>query len=287
MKKLMKVIKWTMITVFSLIIISILSLRLSRFSDRMIYQTNGSKYAQFSSELNHTEYYFEVDQDVKLHGVLFQPDSVPVLATIFHYSGKGMHLMSSIQKSYRPLLQKGFQVFCYERRGFGKSSGEATNSRTLQKDALLVFDKIAEIDQVKGKPILIWGQSLGGAFATMTSNHRQHKIKGLVLEGAFSSFPDIGKVYARALNLENFKWLVPLIMNNDFAAEREIRELIIPITIIHSKMDKQVPYKLGRKLYRSSKNENIKFWDIDSKHIVGIFDYEKDYVNEFLTMLDQ
>ena len=285
MKKLLKIIKWLIITVFSILVLSILYLRFSRFSDQMIYQMNGTEYAEFKSELNYGVFYFDVEPDVKLHGILFRPDSIKPIGTIFHYSGKGMHLMSSMQESYKPLLKQGFQVFCFERRNFGKSNGEATNSLTLQKDALFVFDQVVQLNSVANKPIIIWGQSLGGAFATMTAKERQEQINGLVLEGTFSSFPDIGKVYAQALNLENFKWIVPLIMNNDFPAEEEIEGLTIPTLIIHSPSDKQVPYELGQKLFEAANKNNTVFWEIDSKHIMGIYDYEDKYVDQFMGMI--
>jgi hypothetical protein len=284
MRKFLKVIKWLLITVFSLVILSIIYLRSSRFSDKIIYQMNGTDYSEFQSKLNYEEFYFDVDKDVKLHGVLFKPDSIISIGTIFHYSGKGMHLNSSMQESYKPLLNKGFQIFCFERRNFGKSNGQATNTLTLKKDALLIFDKIVAMENVAEKPVIIWGQSLGGTFATMNANQRQEKISGLILEGTFGSFPDIGKVYANALDLENFKWIVPLIMNNDFPAKEEIKKLTIPTLVIHSKTDKQVPYELGREIFEAGNKSNTEFWDIDSKHIMGIYDYEDKYVEEFIKM---
>lgn len=286
MKTILKITKWLLITVFSVLVIAVLYLRFSRFSDGMIYQTNGTEYAEFTSELNHEEFYFDADDDVKLHGVLFRPDSMPVIGTIFHYSGKGMHLMSSMQKSYKPLLEKGFQIFNFERRDFGKSNGEAKSSQTLKEDALSIFDEVVKFDAVAGKPVVIWGQSLGGTFATMNAMEREEDIDGLILEGTFGSFPDIGKVYAQALNLENFKWVVPLVMNNDFPAKRAISELTIPTLILHSKTDVQVPYELGQEIFEAANKGNTKFWDIDSKHIMAIYDYEERYVNEFMKLVE-
>lgn len=287
MKKLLKIIKWFTITVFTIIILSILYLRFSRFSDKMIYQTNGFDYQDFNSELNYKQFFFDVDSKTKIHGVLFKPDSIRTIGTIFHYSGQGMHLNSSMQESYKPLLKSGFQVFCFERRDFGKSNGIANNSLTLKKDALSIFDEVSKMKGIVDKPIIIWGQSLGGAFATMNANERQEKIDGLILEGTFSSFPDIGKVYANALNLENFRWIVPMIMNNDFAAEEQIKNLTIPILILHSKSDEQVPYELGKKVFKAANKNNTKFWDIDSKHIMAIYDYENRYVQEFMKMIEK
>ena len=274
------------IVLVSLVVIgSVVCIRFSRYTDNMIYQTNGLAYDNFETTLNHKQYYFDIDDHTVLHGVLFKPDSQIARATIIHYPGKGMHLMAS-QKYYEILVKKGFQVFSFERRGFGKSTGVANNSLTLKEDALYVFDKILDDVQVKDTPILIWGQSLGGAFATMNAAERNDKIMGVVLEGTFNSFPDIGKVYANALGLENFKWLIPLLMNNDFSAEQEIKKISKPIWIIHSAIDKQVPFGLGKKLYEASDKTKTQFWEIEGKHIRAIFDYEEEYIKRFEEILN-
>lgn len=285
MKKILKTIKWLVITIVSILIITVLWIRFSRFTDTMIYKTNGLTYDSFQTEYAHQEYYFEVDKNVKIHAVLFKSDSLIPIGTIIHYSGKGMHLMSS-QKYYKPILDKGFQVFSFERRNFGKSTGTDDNSVRLKKDALYVFDEILKNKEIKGIPIIIWGQSLGGAFATMNAAERQEKIKGVILEGTFSSFPDIGKVYANALHMENFKAFVPLLMNNDFPTEKKIKKIKKPVLIIHSYNDKQVPYELGEKLYESSNKDNTEFWKVEGKHIKALFDYEKEYIDKFLQMIN-
>jgi esterase/lipase len=286
MKKFIKILKWFFITIIAILVLGVLYLRFSRFSDKMIYQMNGAKYESFQSELNFQEYYFDIENNVKLHGILFKPDTIQPIGTIFNYSGKGMNLMaSSLQGAIKPLLENGFQVFNFERRNFGKSTGEAISTETLRKDALFVFDELLKNESVKDLPIIIWGQSLGGTFGTMNAVERESKIKGLILESTFSSFPDVGKVYARILKVENFKWVVPLVMNNDFPVEKNIAKLKIPVVIIHSKSDKEIPYELGEKVYENSNKSNTEFWEIKSKHMMGIFDYEKEYVEKFKQMI--
>jgi len=285
MRKIKIILKWIVISVFAIIAIGILYIRFTRLTDKIIYQT-GNNYETFESHFNHEEFLIPLDAEIKIHAVLFKPDSIKPIATIFHHLGNGMTLINS-QNYYQPLLLEGFQIFAYERRGFAKSSGVDDNSITLKNDALKVFDTFVELDEVKNTPIIIWGQSLGGAFATMNSAERQDEIKGLILEGTFSSFPDMGKVYAHVLNLGSFKWLVPLLMNNDFPAEKEIRLIDKPVVIIHSISDSQVPFKLGEKLYNASNKENTKFWKIDGKHTSGIFDYKKEYVERFVRMINE
>ncbi len=286
MKRFLKITKWTAISLVTAIILSVLFLRISRFSDKMLYQVHGTGYTHFESELNYEQFFFDVDTDVQLHGVLFKPDTLDPLGTIFHYPGQAMTLMSQAQDFYKRLLNQGFQIFSFERRETEKSTGKATHSLTLKNDALFVFDTVTKMDNVKDKPVIIWGQSLGGAFATVNASERQDKVSGLVLEGTFSSFPDIGKVYAGELNLENFKWIVPLIMNNDFPAEKEIKELTTPTLIIHSESDSFVPYELGRKLYEASNKDHTKFWKITGEHIMGMMDYEEEYIEHFKRMIE-
>lgn len=282
MKKIFKVIKWLSVSLLVIFVLGILFIRSTRMTDKMIYQTVND-YEIFESDFNHDELYITVEKDIQIHAVLFKPPSNPI-GTIFHHLGNGMTLLNA-QNMYEPLINRGFQIFAYERRGFAKSTGNDDNSIVLKNDALKVFDYFLELDEVKNTEVIIWGQSLGGAFATLNAAERQDKVNGLILEGTFNSFPDVGKFYASVLHLEKFEWLVPFLMNNDFPAEIVIRKINKPIYIIHSVSDDQIPFELGQKLYFSSNKSTTEFWKIDGKHIDGIKEYEEKYVNKFISLL--
>lgn len=285
MKRILNFVKWTFLLLIIFCVSIILYVRYARLTDQMMYQTNDLSYDTYSTDFAHEEFFFNIDTKVTLHGVLFKPDSIPVIATIFHLPGGGMHIPNS-ESLYRPLLEKGYQIFNYERRGLGQSTGVANNSKVLLQDALFVFDQIMKESQIKNTPTIIWGQSMGGPYATSVAAMYQDKINGLILEGTFSSFPDIGKEFAGAVHLENFTWVIPLIMNNDFPAEEIIRKLHKPTVIIHSTNDETVPYELGEKLYKVSDKEYTEFWQVDSKHLRAMFDYEPDYISKFDTLIN-
>jgi len=285
MKTFTKILKWTTLTVLSVLIFGILFVRFTRKVDLIIYQSSHfDPYPEFTSNFKVIENFVEVEEGVKLHTVLFQPDSGEVVATIFHCLGKGGNLQN-VQNWYHPLLEKGFQIYSFEYRGFGLSDAESINSQVVKSDVLTVFDAMLEMPSVKNKPVIVWGRSLGSAFATMTASANNDKISGLVLEGAFSSFPDIAKKYAFAIHLENLKWLVPLVMNNDFPADEEIAHVTKPIVIIHSTEDTQWPFYLGKKLFDASNKENTRFWEVKGKHINGIKLYTNQYVKIFEDMV--
>lgn len=279
----MKFIKWFTFLLVALVVSGILFIRLTRQTDQFIYKTSNT-YENFKSDFQYREMFMEMDDEIRIHAVLFKPEGNPI-GSIFHHLGNGMTLPDA-QRQYKPLLGKGFQVFAYERRGFAKSTGTDDDSQVLKRDALQVFDQFLELEEVVNTPVVLWGQSLGGAFATMNAAHRQDKIQGLIVEGTFSAFPDIGKFYAHVLGMEKFKWLMPLIMNNDFPAEKNIQNIEKPVVVIHSTEDDQVPFELGQQLYHAADPTNTEFWEIHGGHIQGLKIYEDEYVEKFSNMIN-
>jgi pimeloyl-ACP methyl ester carboxylesterase len=287
MKKTIKAVKWLGIVVLGLIIIAIVTIRVTRKVDVMIYQAgNFEAYPQFVSKFKVEEKYVIVDKDVKLHTALFKPDTGQPIATIFHCLGKGENLINA-QNSYQAFLAQGFQIFSFEYRDVGLSTGQSNNSQTLKEDVLFLFDEMLKDEGVKNKPIIVWGRSMGTAFATMLSSERQNKINGLVLEGGFNSFVSIAKHYAEFVHLEHFKWLIPFVMHNDFPAEQRINLIHKPVVIIHSNQDQAVPFALGKKLYEASNKQTSRFWEIKGEHIQGIKLYEDKYLQVFKGMINQ
>ena len=285
MKKLLKYFKWATAIILLVLVTIIIYIRETRKVDVMIYQASNFKpYAKFESKFEVDEKFITVEKGVKLHTSLFKPLTKPVVATIFHCLGKGENLINA-QNSYQPFLANGFQIYSFEYRDIGLSTGKSINSQTLKKDVLFLFDQMSNEQSVKNKPIIIWGRSMGTAFATMTASERQDKIRGLVLEGGFSSFPDIAKHYAEFIHLKHFKWFIPFVMHNDFPADEAIKSIHKPVVIIHSTEDQAVPFELGKKLYAASNKDTTRFWQIKGKHIQGIKMYEKEYMRVFKELL--
>ncbi len=250
-----------------------------------MYQMGGATYNTYITDLSHEEFFYKVGDDVSLHAVLFKPDSMPPIGTIIHFPGGGMHIPTS-EQSYQPFLEKGFQIVNYERRSLGQSTGVADNSKELLEDALYVFDQVVQLPHIKNMPIILWGQSMGGPYATSVAAVNQDRINGLILEGTFSSFPDIGKEFAHVLHLERMSWVAPILMNNDFPVDEVIKEITIPTIIIHSTKDDTVPYELGEKIYKASNKENTEFWTVDSKHIGALYKYESAYLSKFEQLIN-
>lgn len=287
MKKLLKISKWSLLILFVLCFGMIAYLRIGRTLDPQIYRADYRDEA-IESEFDFREMYLSLDDGTKIHSAIFiPPEESKAKATIIHHAGNGMNLNDSQKRFYAPLLNAGYQVFTYERRGYGKSTGESNNSQTLGRDANEIFDQVLEFDEVKGSKILIWGTSIGGIFATANAAAKNNQIDGLIIESAFSSFPKIGQHYASEVSLENFKFLIPLILNNDFPTNVEISKVDKPVVIIHSVDDRKIPFEFAEDIYENSNKQTTEFWKIEGKHVRGILNYEQEYVEKFDKMIDQ
>lgn len=283
MKRGLKVFLRLIGLIMILLISIICYIRFNRVLDPYIYRATASK-GEFRSEYKHQELTFKLADNTKIHAALFSPDSLKVKASIFHHLGNGMNL-NNAQLMYKALLQNGYQIVAYERRGFGESTGEDNNSMVLKRDAIELFDQFKQMDEVQNTDIIIWGVSLGGVFAITNAAERNNDIKGLIVEGTFGSFPDVAKHYANEINLENYKWLIPLLLNNDFPASQEIQKISKPIVIIHSTEDQLIPFRLGKDIFDHSNKINTVFWKIEGGHVKGIFNYEQEYIKKFDELL--
>lgn len=153
------------------------------------------------------------------------------------------------------LSSLGNHVFSIDYRGFGDSSGSPTEEGVVQ-DALFTYRWIKA--RCRESPIFIWGHSLGSGVATSLVRHlcdTDQEVGGLILEAPFNNLREEAvrhplTLLVRRLPLFEKLFLDPVTNNNiHFSSDKHITHVKVPIMIIHSKDDGDVPIELGRKLY--------------------------------------
>ncbi len=275
----MKTIKKSILIFLLLVSISTLYVRFNRSLDFMFLKSSQS-YDQFKSELNYKEFYIDLEKGIKIHSVLFKPsNTTKPKGTIIHYHGGGQHLMYS-QEKFKPILDNGYQIVSYERRGFAKSTGGVENSEVYKNDVIKIFDILIAMTELKEQPIILWGQSMGGPFAIVTAKEREAKIKGVILEGTFNSFVDIGKFYTtKSSLLKIIRPLIPVLVQDNISIDNNIDDVkYIPIYIFHSKNDKIIPYQFGKDIYDNHSEKAKKFITLDTNHLNGVDESTTEYL---------
>ncbi len=201
---------------------------------------------------------FKSTNQNKLNGWLLRPKNVTPTITLLHLHGNEGALINQYQ-AISPLLKNGFQIFVFDYSGFGFSEGVATRDN-IYIDALSALDYIKSRQEVKNTKLIIYGQSIGGHLGAVLGTEQQQKIDGLVIEGGFSSYKDIGG--------HKLPLLGRILTKQGYSAANSIKNFHKPLLVIHSTQDKIVPSYMGKKLFDKA-NLPKEFYEIKNRHIYG------------------
>lgn len=153
-------------------------------------------------------------------------------------AGNVSHRLDSI-KIFHSL---GLNVLIFDYRGYGKSSGRATEEG-MYLDAEAAWDHIVREKRKHPDNIVVFGRSLGGAVAAETALRRDAGC--LIVESAFTSVPDMAtRIYP---------WLpVRLISKYGYATVEKVSQVRYPKLVVFSAEDEVVPPNHGERIYKNA-----------------------------------
>jgi fermentation-respiration switch protein FrsA (DUF1100 family) len=205
--------------------------------------------------LNFEDVYFRTSDKLQLHG-WFIPASAsqgPSRSatgsadssddsnlTVLYCHGNGGNIMFYLD-TVNLLNGLGLNCFIFDYRGFGQSQGRPSEDGTYL-DARAAFRWLTKIKKIPREQIIISGWSLGG----------------LVIDGAFTSYADIGSCYYPYMP-------VRLFARFDYPTIYFIRRVKCPVLIIHSREDETIPFEMGLGLYDAA-NEPKDFVELHGGH---------------------
>jgi fermentation-respiration switch protein FrsA (DUF1100 family) len=88
----------------------------------------------------------------------------------------------------RWLPAEGFNVLCFDYRGYGRSEGRPSREGTI-RDAHAAIDHVMARDNVDPQQVVLFGQSLGGAVALVTAAERDD-LAGVAVDSPFSNYQE-------------------------------------------------------------------------------------------------
>lgn len=192
----------------------------------------------------HKEWSMETPNGGFINGLLITPQNSKGMVFYLHGNAgsiKRWRFMAEEISTY------GYDVCILDYRGYGKSRGKK-KELWMHEDVKFCFDEISK--SYEGKPVIIYGRSLGSGFATRLAAYR--KVDGLILETPFYSLLDVASSY--------FPFLpVKLLLRFRFRSDNHIKRVKYPCIIFHGTRDRVVPYSSALKIYaKVSDQENFK-----------------------------
>ena len=147
-------------------------------------------------------------------------------------------------------VQKGYGFLAVDYRGFGHSAG-TPSEHGLYEDIKAASLLLVNQYHVPITSQIMMGGSLGGAVAIEDAQSMPYKA--VVILCSFTSASDMGYIYMHRSNLDFLRWVpLPWLVTQPFDSIRKIKNINVPLLIIHSKNDTRIPFDMGVKLYNAS-----------------------------------
>ncbi|MCE3279994.1 MAG: hydrolase or acyltransferase, alpha/beta fold family [Bacteroidetes bacterium] len=216
-----------------------------------------------------------------LNGWFLKPKSGEIKATVLQLHGNGGNISYQYQFA-EPLMKSGYQVMVFDYEGYGNSTGKPSQEKVLD-DALHALKYIKQRNDVTGKKLILFGQSLGGHLSCVVAAKENSQIDALVVEGAFSGH-ELMAIYVGMQNGAP-KWLAKLLVPTKYEAIDYIEKVTVPKLIIHSTEDATCPYFMGRDLFDKAVAPK-EFWEIKGGHLQASRLYGAEFVKRFDKLLE-
>ena len=155
-----------------------------------------------------------------------------------------------------------FLIVAY--RGFSGNQGKPTE-QGLYEDAQSALDWLKK-QKITENNIIVYGRSLGTGVSVEVSQNKN--FAGIILESPFTSMVDAGKFYY-------FYLPVSLLLKDRYETLKKLKNIKIPILVMHGKKDKIVPF-YGKKIYEEAEEPKFSYFPDEDDHMM---DYNENLLN--------
>jgi fermentation-respiration switch protein FrsA (DUF1100 family) len=193
--------------------------------------------------------------------------------TLLFFHGNAGNISGRLE-SVQQFHRLGLNVLIVDYRGYGQSTG-SPSEQGIYKDAEACWRHLTEVRGIAPDDIVIFGRSMGGGAATWLA--ARHRPGAVILESVFTNVPDVGAHHYSFLP-------VRALATNQFNNESRVAEIDAPKLHIHSREDRVVPFKLGRRVFEAAA-EPKRFLEIDGGHNDGFLVSADEYlrtIDDFL-----
>lgn len=201
----------------------------------------------------------------ELHGWFIKSASAPA-ATVLHYHGNTGNIATCLP-GVGWLSERGFNVFLFDYRGYGASSGEPSFRG-------LVEDSACALEYLRSRPdagaVVIWGQSLGGTLALAAlARVRAPEVKAAVVESAFYSYREMAQDTMRKRWDPAGAFLSRFFVSDEDSIRNTITNLPpVPLLIVHGTNDASVKISHAQRIFADAPEPKSAMW-VDGGHLAA------------------
>ena len=199
------------------------------------------------SRLPLEDVWFQAADETRIFGWYVQVSAeAPVLLWCHGNAGNITHRLGNLAR----LFQLGLSVFLFDYRGYGRSHGQPSEAG-LYQDALAAHAYLTTVRRIGPQRLVVFGRSLGSAVAGHVVSQRL--VAGLILESSFPSVAHMARTHYFGLPAH---WL----LRARFDLVSSLKDVKIPLLVIHGDRDRIVPIQLGQVVYEGARTPKKAFY---------------------------
>jgi len=243
------------ITIVILLIYLSVLIYLFFFQRNLLYHPNENNYSGDKLKVDIEEVQIKTSDNINLLG-WFHKKNLNKFKTIVYFHGNAGRLENRIHKlNHFKDMNINFLIISW--RGFSGNSGNPSE-QGLYKDGKSAIDWLKNMG-LEDKDIIIYGESLGTGIATEIAQNK--KFAGLILETPFTSMIDAAK---------NVYPYIPvgLLLKDRYENDKKIKNINIPLLVMHGEEDQIIPFKMGKKIYEIANKPKYSYFTKYDNHMM-------------------
>ncbi len=260
--------------IFGIIIIYFLILAfLFIFQRSLMYHPDENNYFGDKLEVDIQKIKIKTKDNIELLG-WFHNKNLKDYKTILYFHGNAGKLENRIHKlNHFKDMNVNFLIIAW--RGFSGNDG-SPSEKGLYIDGESAI-KWLQNKGIEKENIILYGESLGTGIATQVAQKKN--FAGLVLETPFTSMVEAAK---------NFYPYIPvsLILKDKYENDKKIKNVNIPVLVMHGEADQIVPFWMGKKVFNLANEPKFSYFTKTDDHMM---EYDEKLVltlSSFIESLD-
>jgi len=210
---------------------------------------------------------------IDLIGWFYNRDLEEFKTILFFHGNAGSLENRTYKLNHFKNLNLNFLIIAW--RGFSGNKGKP-NEMGLYEDAKSAI-KWLKAKGIKEKNIILYGESLGTGVVVEVAQNKNYA--GVILESPFTSMVNMGKKYYPFFP-------VNLLLKDKFESYKKIDNIFVPVLIMHGKVDKIVPYYMGKKMYELANEPKFFYSQEYGDHMIEYDEKLLSALNQFILSLN-
>ena len=238
-----------------LVIYTSLLLLLFIFQRNLMYHPDENNYSGDKLEVDIKKVKINTSDGLDLLGWFHKKD-LKRFKTIIYFHGNAGKLENRIHKlNHFKDMDVNFLIIAW--RGFSGNDGKPSEeSLYIDGNSAIKWLKNLGLSE---KDIIIYGESLGTGVATEIA--KSNDFAGLVLETPFTSMIEAAK---------NFYPYIPvrILLRDKYENDKKIKNINIPVFVMHGEADQIVPFWMGEKIYEMANQPKYSYFTEYDDHMM-------------------